>query len=90
MSDSEVKKILKSIAQEYDCKIWLARKVGRRLAYINGMKAGKERFLPAKKLYESKEIVVLSEGLEKVDQKLLQTLDKVVEYFANKEADSKT
>lgn len=91
MSDSEIKKILEDLAQRYDCKIWLAKRIGKRLAYIDGMKAGKEKFLPAKELYEDRGIVILSEGLDKMDQKLFQTFKKVVDCLAaDKKVDAKT
>jgi len=63
MSGSDVKKVLEEIARKYDCKIWIAKKIGRRISYISGMKAGKERFLPPDVVYEDEKIVIFSEGL---------------------------
>jgi len=65
MSDSDVKKVLEEIAKRYDCKIWIAKKIGRRISYISGLKAGKERFLPPDVVYEDEKIVIFSEGLPK-------------------------
>lgn len=90
MSGSEIKKLLDYVAQKYDCKIWLAKKIGKRLAYINEMKAGEEKFLPADKIYEKGDIVVFSEGLRDLNSEILEILEKVVEGFVDRKTDSKT
>ena len=65
MSDSDVRKVLEEIAEKYDCKVWIARKIGKRISFIPGLKAGKERFLPPEVVYEDEKIVIFSEGLPK-------------------------
>ncbi|HIP92151.1 MAG TPA: hypothetical protein EYH25_01650 [Thermotoga sp.] len=81
MSDSETKKILEEIAKKYDCKIWIAKKIGKRISYISGLKAGKEKFLPPEVVYEDEKIVIFSEDLPEkakgtVAKKILQSLKK--------------
>jgi len=90
MSGFKIEEILERIAEKYDCKIWLAKRIGKRLAYINGMKAGRERFLPAEKIYEKDNIVVFAEGLKKPIDEIHDVLEKAVEKFVNKEVNSKT
>ena len=66
-SDSEIKKLLDEIATTYNCKIWVACKIGRRWAYIDGLKAGKELFLPAELIYEHDNIGVFVEVVKRLD-----------------------
>jgi len=90
MSDSEAKKLLAYIAKKYDCKIWLTKRIGKRLAYISEMKAGEEKFLPANKVYERDDIVVFSEGLDTLNSEILEILEKVVQNFVDRKTGSKT
>jgi len=82
-SDSEIKKLLDEIAITYNCKIWVARKIGRRWAYIDGLKAGKELFLPAELIYEHDNIGVFVEGLE-ISQKDM-VVKRLDDYFRGRE-----
>ena len=81
MSDSDVRRVLEEIAEKYDCKVWIARKIGKRISFISGLKAGKERFLPPEVVYEDEKIVIFSEGLpehlrEEVARRILKSLKR--------------
>lgn len=65
MSDSEVKRILDEIVKRKGGKVWIARRIGKRISYIDGLKAGRERYEPYEILHDDGEFVIFVEGVEK-------------------------
>ena len=63
MSGSELKRILEDIVREKGGKIWVARRIGRRISYLNGLKAGEEMFESSKILHDDGEYVIFAEGI---------------------------
>ena len=77
MSDSEVLSILKEISRRTGGKIWVARRMGRRVSYIEGLKAGKELYAPAEILLDDGEYVIFGEGMKRSEW-LDERLEKIV------------
>jgi len=76
MSDCE--KLLLQIASEFGCKIWVCEKIGRRISYIQGLKAGEERYLPAQVVFENERYAVMCE-IEHISKKLMLKAKRVIE-----------
>ncbi|MDK2886481.1 MAG: hypothetical protein PWP54_1039 [Thermosipho sp. (in: thermotogales)] len=84
MSDFEkLKELLEKISVKYNCKIWIAQKIGKRISFINKLKAGKEYFLPPKILWENENFVIFSENLNSLDAELQQLLNEVIDIVRN-------
>ncbi len=67
MSDSEVMNLLSQIVKEGG-KVWVAKRIGRRISYIEGLKAGEELFLPPEVLYDDGQIIVFCEGIKNMER----------------------
>ncbi len=76
MSDCE--KLLKKIAESFNCKIWVCEKVGKRISHIPGMKAGEESFVPPVVGFEDEKYIVFVE-LQTLSDEIKQMCKKVVE-----------
>ena len=77
MSDSEVLSILREISRRTGGKIWVARRLGRRISYIEGLKAGEELYIQAEILLDDGEYVIFGEGVKRSEW-LDERLEKVV------------
>jgi len=75
---SGCEKLLKQIAQIFNCKIWVCEKVGRRISHIPGLRAGEERFVPPLVAFEDEEYVVFAQ-LDRVSDQLKQMCKKVID-----------
>jgi len=76
MSDCE--RLLLLIASKFKCKIWVCEKIGKRISYIQGLKAGEERYLPAQVVFANERYAVMCEA-EHVSEKLILEAKRVVE-----------
>ncbi len=74
MSASDV---LKEIVKKKGGKIWVARRIGKRISYIDGLKAGEELFIPPEVIYDDGMIVVFSEGIH-IDEWVKSKLEEFV------------
>ncbi|MBO8160213.1 MAG: hypothetical protein H0Z24_01135 [Thermosipho sp. (in: Bacteria)] len=63
--------------------MWICEKIGRRISYIEGLKAGNEYYLPPEILYEDEKYVIFTENLSKKDEKLFKLIHEVIENVRN-------
>ncbi|ONN26514.1 hypothetical protein XJ44_08610 [Thermosipho affectus] len=88
MSDFKLKDLLNKIAKKYNCKIWINKKIGKRISFIE--KAGNEYYLPPEVLYEDSEYIIFCENIHsKDDEYLRKLLLEVIKYARNAEKNSK-
>ena len=84
MSDSKkLKSLLEQIAENFNCKIWIAQKIGKRISFINDLKAGKEFFMPPKILWENERYIVFAENVNSIDNNFQKYLDEVIKIVRN-------
>ena len=69
--------ILKEIVEKKGGKIWVAKRIGRRISYIDGLKAGKEMFIPYEIVYDDGEYVVFAEGID-IDEWVLRKVEDLI------------
>lgn len=81
MSDCNLKSILEKIARKYNCKIWINKKIGRRISFIE--KAGNEYYLPPMVVYEDDKFIIFVENLKRSDEKLKKLIQEVVDCARN-------
>ncbi len=79
MLDSEIKRILRKLVEDGG-KVWVAKRIGKRISYIEGLKAGKESFLPPEIIWDDGEIVVFAEKVvvNEDKEKLLEKLSQIL------------
>ncbi|QTA37677.1 hypothetical protein JYK00_08090 [Thermosipho ferrireducens] len=85
MSDfKKIKEILEKIARKYNCKIWICEKIGKRISFIEGLKAGKEFFMPPQIVYEDNEIIIFTENLTETNDEFHTLLKEVIYLVHNR------
>ncbi|HBJ80898.1 MULTISPECIES: hypothetical protein [Pseudothermotoga] len=75
---SGCKKILEHISEKFHCKVWVCKKVGRRISFINDLKAGIEKFEPPQVICEDDRYVVLAQ-VEKPSSEMVELCWKVID-----------
>ncbi|MBO8140157.1 MAG: hypothetical protein J7J43_00300 [Thermosipho sp. (in: Bacteria)] len=79
MSDFKtLKNLLEQIAEKYNCKIWIAQKIGKRISFIKNLKAGKEFFTSPKILWENENFIIFAENVNSIDNNFQETLNEVI------------
>lgn len=75
---SECKNLLEEISKDFNCKVWVCRKIGKRISFINDLKAGIERFEQPKILYQDSEFIVFAQ-VQEIHKELIDLAKKVVD-----------
>ncbi len=69
------------IAHNYDVKLWIAEKLGRRWSYVMG--GGNEKFLPAVLIGEFGKYGIFVEGEDYNAQEILKNVGEILSRFGD-------
>lgn len=84
----ECRELVQRIVQDFKCKVWVCEKIGKRVSFIQGLKAGLERFEPPKIVFEDERFVVFAQ-VENVCPELIKAAGKVIECVRNSTENNK-
>lgn len=85
----ECRELIQKMAQDFKCKVWVCEKVGRRISFIQGLKAGNESFEPPKVVFEDEKFVVFAQ-VENEYPQLVEAARKVIDCVRNSTKDRKS
>ncbi|MCD6252846.1 MAG: hypothetical protein J7J80_00350 [Thermotogae bacterium] len=74
ISTSELAKKLEALSKRYNCKLWIARRLGRRWSYVTGF--GSESLAPARLILESGDLAVFGEVDDAVVEEIANSLKR--------------
>jgi len=84
ISTSELAKKLEVLSKRYSCKLWIARRLGRRWSYVAGF--GRESLAPARLILEAGDLAVFGEVDDAVVEEIASSLEGELK---QEESDSK-
>lgn len=73
ISTSELAKRLEGLSKRYNCKLWIAQRLGRRWSYVTGF--GSESLVPARLILESGDLAVFGEVDDAVVEEIASLLE---------------
>ncbi len=85
----ECRELVQKMAQAFKCKVWVCEKFGKRVSFIQGLKAGPERFEPPRVVFEDEKFVVFAQ-VENEYPQLVEAARKVIDCVRNSTKDHKT
>ena len=86
---SECRKMIQKMADDFKCKVWVCKKIGKRISFIQGLKAGVERFESPKIIFEDEEFVIFAQT-EDICPELIESARKVINCVRNSAKNNKT
>ncbi|WP_041081058.1 hypothetical protein [Thermotoga profunda] len=86
---SECKRMIQKMADDFKCKVWVCKKIGKRVSFIQGLKAGVERFESPKIIFEDEDFVIFAQ-VENVCPELIEIARGVIDCVRNSAKNNET